>query len=64
MKGIRPTGIFPGCVAIVCVGLLLATLDVLQGGNEVIVGITGVIFIAFVSYVVVTWLLDVFKGQR
>lgn len=57
-------GIVPGCVAIVCVGLLIAALDVLQGGNKVIVGITGVIFIAFASYVIVSWLLNVFKGQR
>ena len=47
-----------------CVGLLLVTLDVLQGGNRVIVGITGVIFVAFVSYIVVVWLLEAFKGRR
>ena len=64
VRGIPSIGIVPGCVAIVCVGLLLATLDVLQGGNTIVVGVTGVIFIAFVSYVVVSWLLGIFKGRR
>lgn len=47
-----------------CVGLLLATLDVLQGGSKVVMAITALIFIAFVSYVVVMWLLEAFKGRR
>ena len=47
-----------------CVGLLLATLDVLQGGSKVVMVITALIFIAFVSYVVVMWLLEAFKGRR
>jgi hypothetical protein len=64
VRGTRRIGFVPGCAAIVCVGLLLATLDVLQGGNRVIVGITGVIFVAFVSYVVLMWLLEAFKGRR
>jgi len=51
-------------VAIVYLGLLLATLNVLQGANRIMVGITGVVFVAFVSYVVVMWLLDAFKGRR
>lgn len=63
MRGNRPVGIVPGCVAIVCVGLLLATLDVLQGGNEIVIGITGLLFVAFASYIMVMWLLSVFKGR-
>jgi hypothetical protein len=64
VRGIRSVGFVPGCAAIVCVGLLLTTLDVLQGGNKVVVAITALIFIAFVSYVVVMWLLEAFKGRR
>jgi hypothetical protein len=64
VRGVRPVGIVPGCVAIVCLGLLLATLDVLQGGNKLIIGITGAIFVAFSAYVVVVWLLDAFKRRR
>jgi hypothetical protein len=63
VRGVRPVGIVPGCVALVCVGLLLATLNVLQGGNEVIIVISGAIFVVFASYVAVAWLLDAFKGR-
>jgi hypothetical protein len=64
MRGIRPVGIVPGCVTLVCLGLLLATLAVLQGANKIVVGVTGVIFVAFASYIIVMWLLDAFKGRR
>lgn len=64
MRGNRPIGIVPGCVAIACMGLLLATLDVLQGGNEIVIGITGLLFVAFTSYIVVMWLLGVFKSRE
>ncbi len=64
VRGTRRIGFVPGCAAIACVGLLLVTLNVLQGGNRIIVSITGVIFIAFVSYVAVMWLLEAFKGRR
>ena len=51
MRGNRPVGIVPGCIAIVCLGLLLATLAVLQGANKIVVGVTGVVFVAFASYI-------------
>ena len=60
----RPVGIVPGCITLVCVGLLLATLAVLQGANKIVVGVTGVVFVAFASYIIVMWLLDIFKGRR
>jgi hypothetical protein len=64
MRGMRPVGMVPGCITIVCVGLLLATLAVLQGANKIIVGVTGVVFVAFAFYVIVMWLLDTFRGRR
>ena len=60
----RPVGIVAGCITIVCVGLLLATLAVLQGADKIVVVVTGVVFVAFASYVIVMWLLDTFKGRR
>lgn len=63
MRGNRPIGIVPGCVAIACVGLLFITLNVLQGGNEIVIGITGLIFLTFASYIMIVWFLGVFKGR-
>ena len=64
MRSTRRIGFVPGCTAIVCVGLLLATLNVLQGGDRLVLGISGVVFVVFVSYVGVMWLLEAFKGRR
>ena len=64
MRGNRPVGIVPGCITIVCVGLLLATLAVLQGANKMLVVVIGVVFVAFAFYIIVMWLLDTFKGRR
>ncbi len=64
MRDKQPVGIGAGCVAIVCVGLLLWVINVLQGNNRVIAIISSVIFIAFASYIVVTWVVDAFKGRR
>ena len=64
VRGSRRIGFVPGCTAIVCVGLLLATLNVLQGGDPLVLGISGVVFVAFVSYVGIMWLLEAFKGRR
>jgi hypothetical protein len=64
MRGNRPVEIVPGCIASVCLGLLLATLAVLQGANKLVVAVTGVVFVAFASYIIVMWLLDTFKGRR
>jgi len=50
-------------VTIVCVGLLLWVVNVLQGYNGVVATITGALFVAFASYVVVRWLVDAFKGR-
>ena len=60
----RPVGIVPGCITIVCVGLLLAMLAVLQGANKILVVVIGVAFVAFASYIIVMWLLDTFRGRR
>ncbi len=57
-------GIGAGCVTIVCLGLLLWVINVLQGDNKIIAIISSVVFIAFASYIVVTWVVDTFKGRR
>lgn len=57
-------GIGAGCVAIVCLGLLLWVINVLQGNNKIVAIISSVVFIAFTSYIVVTWVVDAFKGRR
>ena len=63
VRGTHPIGIIPRCVGIVCVGLLLWVVNVLQGYNKVVAAITGVLFVAFASYVVVRWLVDAIKGR-
>jgi hypothetical protein len=60
----RPVGIGAGCVTIVCLGLLLWVINVLQGNNRIIVIISSVVFIAFAFYIVVRWVIDAFKGPR
>jgi hypothetical protein len=35
-----------------------------SGANKIVVGVTGVVFVAFASYIIVMWLLDAFKGRR
>lgn len=57
-------GIGAGCVTIVCLGLLLWVINVLQGNNKIIAIISSVVFIAFTFYIVVTWIIDAFKGRR
>jgi hypothetical protein len=57
-------GIGAGCVTIVCLGLLLWVINVLQANNKIIAIISSVVFIAFASYIVVTWVIDAFKGSR
>ena len=57
-------GIGAGCVTIVCLGLLLWVINVLQGNNRIIVIISSVVFIAFAFYIVVRWVIDAFKGRR
>ncbi len=57
-------GIGAGCVTIVCLGLLLWVINVLQGNNQIIIIISSVVFIAFTFYVVVRWVIEAFKGRR
>ena len=57
-------GIGAGCVTIVCLGLLLWVINVLQGNNRIIVIISSVVFIVFTFYIVVRWFIDAFKGRR
>jgi hypothetical protein len=64
VRGNRPVGIGAGCVTIVCLGLLLWVINVLQGNNRIIVIISSVVFIAFAFYIVVRWVIDAFKGRR
>ncbi len=64
MRGNRPVGIGAGCATLVCLGLLLWVINVLQGNNRVVAIMSSVIFVAFASYVVVTWVVDAFKGRR
>jgi hypothetical protein len=51
-------------VTIVCLGLLLWVINVLQGNNKIIAIISSMVFIAFTFYIVVTWVIDAFKGRR
>ncbi len=64
MRGNRPVGIGAGCATIACLGLLLWVINVLQGNNRIIVIISSVVFVAFTSYVVVTWTIDAFRRGR
>jgi hypothetical protein len=57
-------GIGAGCATIVCLGLLLWVINVLQGNNKIIAIISSMVFIAFTFYIVVTWVIDAFKGRR
>ena len=57
-------GIGAGCVTIVCLGLLLWVINVLQGNNQIIAIISSVVFIAFTFYIVVRWIIDAFEGRR
>ncbi len=51
-------------MTIVCLGLLLWVINVLQGNNKIIAIISSMIFIGFTFYIVVTWVIDAFKGRR
>jgi hypothetical protein len=51
-------------VTIVCLGLLLWVINVLQGDNKIIAIISSVVFIAFTFYIVVRWVIEAFKGRR